>query len=74
LRFGDTDTTLGVEGLRMKTMNVEDLPEPVARAMEAVVETLREQFRSEKDSVDPAKVKAAILARRKASHARDTEW
>ena len=54
----------------MKTINVDQLPEPVVRAMKAVVETLREQFRAnEKDSVDPARVKAAILARRKESRA-----
>ena len=29
----------------MKTINVDNIPEPVVRAMEAVVETLREQFR-----------------------------
>ena len=28
----------------MKSINVDNLPEPVVRAMEAVVETLREQF------------------------------
>lgn len=54
----------------MKTINVDHLPEPVVRAMESVVETLREQFHVEgKDSVDAAKVKAAILARRNASRA-----
>ena len=58
----------------MKTINVEHLPEPIVRAVEAVVETLRGQFRSEKDSVDPAKVKAAVLARRKASRALNQEW
>ena len=52
----------------MKTINVDQLPEPVVRAMKAVVETLQEQFRGdEKDAVDPARVKAAILARRKES-------
>jgi hypothetical protein len=58
----------------MKTINVEHLPEPVVRAVEAVVESLRGQFRSEKGSVDPAKVKAAILARRKASRTLNQEW
>jgi len=59
----------------MKTINVDNLPEPVIRAMETVVETLREQFRVEdKDSVDPAKVKAAILARRNASRALNRDW
>jgi len=58
----------------MKTINVEHLPEPVVRAVQAVVETLREQFHLEKDSVDPAKVKAAILARRKASRALNEDW
>lgn len=58
----------------MKTINVEYLPEPVARAVEVVVKTLRGQFYSEKDSVDPAKVKAAILARRKTSRAINQEW
>jgi hypothetical protein len=59
----------------MKTINVENLPEPVVRAMEAVVETLREQFHAEeKCSVDPAKVKAAILARRNASRALNQDW
>ena len=61
-------------GLRMKTINVEHLPEPVVRAVEAVVETLRGQFPPEKDAVDPAKVKAAILARRKASRELNKEW
>jgi hypothetical protein len=28
----------------MKTINVDDIPEPVIRAMEVVVQTLREQF------------------------------
>jgi len=28
----------------MKTINVDNIPEPVVRAMETVVETLREQF------------------------------
>ena len=28
----------------MKTINVDQLPEPVVRAMQTVVETLREQF------------------------------
>ena len=52
----------------MKTINVDQLPEPVVRAMETVVETLREQFHVEKkEPVDAAKLKAAILARRKAS-------
>ena len=59
----------------MKTINVDNLPEPVVRAMEAVVETLREQFGAqEKPSVDPAKVKAAILARRNASRALNQDW
>jgi len=59
----------------MKTINVDHLPEPVVRAMEAVVKTLREQFRVEgKDSVDAAKVKAAILARRNASRALNRDW
>jgi hypothetical protein len=59
----------------MKTINVDRLPEPVVRAMEVVVETLREQFHvEEKDSVDPAKVKAAILARRDASRALNRDW
>lgn len=29
----------------MKTIDIADLPEPVAHALEVVVETLREQFR-----------------------------
>ena len=59
----------------MKTINVDHLPEPVVRAMEVVVETLREQFHvEEKDSVDPAKVKAAILARRDASRTLNRDW
>jgi len=59
----------------MKTINVDHLPEPVVRAMEAVVETLRDQFHAEeKGSVDPAKVKAAILARRNASRALNRDW
>ncbi len=59
----------------MKTINVDRLPEPVARAMQTVVETLREQFHVEdKDHVDPVKLKAAILARRRASRALNREW
>lgn len=59
----------------MKTINVDNLPEPVVRAMKAVVDTLREQFHAEgKESADPAKVKAAILARRNASRALNREW
>ncbi len=59
----------------MKTINVDHLPEPVVRAMETVVDTLREQFHvEEKDSVDPAKVKAAILARRNASRTPNRDW
>lgn len=59
----------------MRTINVDKLPEPVVRAMEAVVETLREQFHAEeKRSVDTAKLKAAILARRDASRALNRDW
>ena len=59
----------------MKSINVDNLPEPVARAVEAVVETFREQFRAQdKSSVDPAKVKAAILARRDVSRSLNQEW
>lgn len=62
----------------MKVINVDNLPEPVVHAMEAVVKTLREQFNTQeprdRDSVDPAKVKAAILARRKASRAANRDW
>jgi hypothetical protein len=58
----------------MKSINVENLPDPVIRAMEVVVETLREQFRTQEDSVDPAKVKAAILARRDASRPLNRDW
>jgi hypothetical protein len=60
----------------MKTISVDKLPEPVALAMKAVVETLRNQFRAEEreDSVDPARVKAAILARRNQSRALNREW
>jgi len=59
----------------MKTINVDNLPEPVVRAMEAVVETLREEFGTKKKcSVDRAKVKAAILARRNASRALNRDW
>ena len=59
----------------MKTINVEQLPEQVVRAMKVVVETLREQFRDDdKDAVDPARVKAAILARRKESRALNRDW
>ncbi len=61
--------------LPMKTINVDNLPEPVVRAMEAVVDTLREQFHAEESrSADPAKVKAAILARRNASRALNRDW
>ena len=28
----------------MKTINVDDIPEPIVRAMESVLETLRQQF------------------------------
>jgi hypothetical protein len=63
-----------VGNIRMKTINVEHLPEPVVRAVQAVVETLRGQFHSERESVDPAKVKAAILARRKASRTLNQDW
>jgi hypothetical protein len=59
----------------MRTINVDHLPEPVVRAMEAVVETLREQFHGKEElPVDPAKVKAAILARRDASRALNRDW
>jgi hypothetical protein len=34
----------------MRTINVDNLPEPVVRAMEAVVDTLREQFRRDVES------------------------
>ncbi len=59
----------------MRTLNVDKLPEPVIRAMEAVVEALREQFHvEEKLSVDAAKLKAAILARRKESRELNGDW
>lgn len=59
----------------MKAINVDHLPEPVARAVAAVVETLRDQFHTEETApVDSAKVKAAILARRKQSLALNREW
>jgi hypothetical protein len=59
----------------MKTINVDQLPEPVVRAMKAVVKTLREQFHAERgESVDPAQVKAAILARRKESRTLNRDW
>ena len=59
----------------MKTINVDQLPEPVVRAMKAVVETLREQFGGdEKNAVDPVRVKAAILARRKESRGLNRDW
>jgi len=58
----------------MKTINVEHLPESAVRVVEAVVDALRGQSPSGKDSVDPAKVKAAILARRKASRALNQDW
>jgi hypothetical protein len=62
----------------MKVINVDNLPEPVVQAMEAVVETLREQFRTQGpdacEPVDPAKVKAAVLARRNASRAANRDW
>jgi hypothetical protein len=59
----------------MKTINVDQLPEPVVRAMRAVVATLREQFRGDdKDAVDAARVKAAILARRKESRTLNRDW
>lgn len=62
----------------MKVINVDNLPEPVVHAMEAVVRTLREQFQTQEsrdqDSVDPAKVKAAVLARRNASRTVHRDW
>ncbi len=59
----------------MKTINVDQLPAPVARAIKALVETLREQFRAEHgEPVDPAGVKAAILARRKESRRLNRDW
>ena len=59
----------------MKTINVDHLPAPVVQAMENVVETLRKQFHVEdKDSVDPAKLKAAILARRDTSRELNRDW
>ncbi len=59
----------------MKTINDDQLPEPVARAMEAVVETLREHFHAERgEPVDPARIKAAILARRKESRRLNRDW
>ena len=59
----------------MKTINVDQLPAPVARAIKALVETLREQFRPEHgEPVDPAGVKAAILARRKESRRLNRDW
>jgi hypothetical protein len=59
----------------MKTINVEHLPEPVVRAVEVVVKTLREQFHTtDENSVDLAKVKAAVLARRKASRTLNQDW
>jgi hypothetical protein len=63
------------ERVPMKTINVDHLPDPVVRAMEAVVETLREQYHdAQKDAVDPAKVKAAILARRGVSREVNRDW
>jgi hypothetical protein len=45
------------------------------RAVETVVETLREAFRAqERRSVDVAKLKAAILARRDASRSLNQDW
>jgi hypothetical protein len=59
----------------MKTINVEHLPEPVVRAMAAVVKSLREEFHvEEKDPVDVAKLKAAILARRNVSRELNRDW
>jgi hypothetical protein len=59
----------------MKTINVDQLPEPVVRAMKALVEMLREQFRAERgESVDPALIKAAILARREESRTLNQDW
>jgi hypothetical protein len=43
--------------------------------VEGLVEVLRGEFDiGEKDAVDRAKVKAAILARRKESHALNRDW
>lgn len=58
----------------MKSINVEHLPESAARAVAAIVDALRGQSGPEEDAVDSAKVKAAILARRKASRADNQEW
>ena len=59
----------------MKTLNVDKLPEPVVRAMEAVVDAIREQLRIvDKESVDTAKLKAAILARRDESREFNDDW
>ena len=59
----------------MKSINVDNLPEPVVRAMEAVVETFPKQFRvQDKSAVDPAKVKAGILARRDVSRSLNQKW
>ncbi len=69
---GKSDEALKI--FDMKTINVEHLPEPAVRVVEAVVETPRGQLSCEKVFVDPAKVKAAILARRKASRTLNQDW
>ncbi len=52
----------------MRTINVDNLPEPVVRAMEVVVETLREQFqqvgepRSQRHIEDPTREQELRLA------------
>jgi hypothetical protein len=59
----------------MKTINVDHLPEPVVHAVEIVVDALRDQYHAEeKASIDPVKVKAAILARRKVSRELNRDW
>ncbi len=45
----------------MKTLNVEDLPEQVARALDNMVQTLRHQFRANEDKNKEEKKQPAEL-------------
>jgi hypothetical protein len=58
----------------MKVINVDNLPEPVVHALEAIVATFRAQGPDAQEPVDPERVKAAILARRDASRATNRDW
>ncbi len=40
----------------METIDVKDLPEPIARAIEEMINTLRQQFQPKKQQKQPAKL------------------